>query len=162
MQTLPVTIKKTWFGYVVIAITGVAVIGLLWVGFYSYLIGRPPAPQLVFGLGATAIILTLLITIVQLYVYSLSFITLTTDGVTVENWITLFNNDKESFEWVKLTKIDVAKSGIFGQVIGYGTLSLGTSDGSQLVNMKFIPNVEYWQTFIESKAAESTPNNPVT
>jgi hypothetical protein len=162
MQALPVTIKKTWFGYLLIAITGLAVIGLLWVGFYSYLIGRPPAPQVIFGLGATAIILTVLVTIVQLYVYSLSFITLTTEGVTVKNWITLFVSTNEVFEWVKLTKIDAAQGGIFGQVIGYGTLSLGTSDGSKLVNMKFIPNVEYWQTFIESKAAESTPNNPVT
>jgi hypothetical protein len=162
MQTLPVTIKKSWFGYVIIAITGLAVIGLLWVGFYSYLIDAPAAPQLVFGLGAIAIVLTVLITIVQLYVYSLSFITLTTEGVTVKNWLTLFVSTDEVFEWVKLTKVEAAKGGIFGQVIGYGTLSLGTSDGSQLVNMKVIPNVEYWQIFIESKAAESTPNDPVT
>jgi hypothetical protein len=152
MQALPVTIRKSFFGYIVIALAGALVIILTSVGIVSILSKSGTNMMLTFGLASLIIIVTLAITIIQLYVYSLSFITLSSTGVVVNNWITLFVNDDESLEWKKVTKAEVFKGGIFGQLLDYGTLSIGTSDGDRLVNIKMIPQVERWQAVIQEQA----------
>jgi hypothetical protein len=161
MEALPITIRKTWFGYVVIVLAGALVIGLTYLGISSILSAPGTNMVIAFGLAALIIITTLAITIIQLYVYSLSFITLTTEGIVVKNWITLFVSKDESLEWQKVTKAESAKGGIFGQVLDYGTLSIGTSDGDTLVNMKMIPAVEHWQAVIQQQA-DAAPTKVTT
>jgi hypothetical protein len=156
MQALPVTIRKTWFGYLVIFLAGASVIGLTWAGISSVLSAPGIDMMLVFGLAALIIIFTLAITIIQLYVYSLSFITLTTDGIVVKNWITLFDSTDMNAEWVRVSRATVSKGGIFAQLIDYGTLSVETNGGSVQVTIKMIPNVEYWQRVIAQKADQAT------
>jgi hypothetical protein len=153
---IPATIYKHWFGYVVIALAGLAGIGLAWSGFFSLMAGGQVDPQLVVGLGTFIIGMVALVTIVQLYVYGLSYIELGTDGVTVKNWITLFVSKDESFEWVRVSRAEVLKGEIFAQLLNYGTLSIETDGGHVLVKITMIPNVEQWQDAINAKADEAT------
>ena len=156
MVPLPARIYKHWIGYVVIALAAVSLIALLWVGLGSWM-GAPGVDQgLVFQIAMIAILTVLVVAIVQIYVYSLSYIELTTDGIVIKNWITLFTSRDESFEWVRVSRSVATRGGIFGRVLNYGTIGIETNGGSIQATITLIPTPEYWQDQINLKADEAT------
>jgi len=156
MIPLPARIYKHWIGYVVVLLTGASLIGLLWVGLSSWISAPGIDQSLVFQIALVAIISVVVITIVQLYVYGLSYIELNNDGIIIKNWITLFVSKDEQFEWVRVSRSTAAKGGIFGQVLNYGTVSIETNGGSVQATITLIPNPEYWQNQIQLKADQAT------
>lgn len=158
MQSLPVTIHRTWFGLFLIFLVGAGLITVLWAVLMEMLEARMLEPVVVFAIGVFAIVLVLLATLVQAYVYSLSRVIITDDGITVQNWLTLFASTDETFEWLRVSRATVRKSSIFAQLLGYGTLSIETNGGVNQVIAKWIPDVEKWQDLIQARADEATPS----
>lgn len=161
MQPLPVTIRKHWFGYVVIALAGLLLISALWVGLFSLWQAGQLSQELYWAIGGFSIII-LLITLIQMYVYSLSYLELNDDGIVVKNWITLFVSTDEEFEWVRVSRASVLKGEIFAQLLNYGTLSIETDGGHVLVTIKMIPRIEYWQNVISERADLATQDGTDT
>lgn len=89
MQQLPVVIKKSFIGYVFITLVGLAFIALIAAGVYSMWRTGDLSEPAYWIAGFFAIVIRL-ITLLQLYVYNLSFIELTDTGLHVVNWRTIF------------------------------------------------------------------------
>lgn len=156
MTPLPARIYKHWIGYVIILVAAASLIGLLWVGLSSW-IDTPGVDQmLVLQVAAVAILSVMVITIVQIYVYGLSYIELNSNGIIIKNWITLFVSKDEQFEWVRVSRSTAAKGGIFGQILNYGTISIETNGGSLQAKITMMPNPEYWVDQIQQKADQAT------
>jgi len=155
---IPATIYKHWIGYVFIALAAIFVLLLLWLGFDSIIASNWVDPTLAFGLYAFASVIVVLVAIVQIYVYGLSYIELNSTGIVVKNWITLFVSRDESFEWVQVSRATVSKGEIFAQLLNYGSIGIETNGGQVQVVITRVPNVEYWQDIIQAKADESTPD----
>ena len=152
MVPLPVRIYRHWIGYVAILLAGALTIGLLWVGFLSFATTPGIDHVFAFQLAFVTITVVLAITVIQLYVYSLSYIDLSEEGIRIKNWVTLFVSKDELFEWTKVSRATAALGGFFGQILDYGVISIETSGGSIQASMKTIPRVEYWQNQIQLKA----------
>ena len=133
-------------------------IGLLWAGMSSFLAAPSVGQTVVFMIALVAIPSVLGVTVVQLVVYGLSYIGLTSDGVVIKNWITLFVGRNESFEWQRLSRSVASKGGVFGQVLNYGTIGIETNGGSVQASITLIPKPEYWQDIFQKKADESSPD----
>jgi hypothetical protein len=156
MQQLPVRIYKHWIGYVAIALAGLSVIGFFWAGLGS-LLEQPGINQmLVLGIAAVALLATAAITIVLIYVYGLSYLELTDEGVTAKNWSTPFTSRTEQSEWLRVTRASALIGGIFGRVFNYGTVSVETNGGSNQIVFTYLPRPEYWQQVIQEKADQAT------
>jgi hypothetical protein len=164
MVPLPVRIYKHWIGFVAITLVGSLVIGLLWAGLSSLLFIPGVNRVVIFTVAAVAITFVLLATAIQLYVYSLSYIELNPQGVVIKNWVTLFVDTDESFEWVKLSRATSKQGGIFGQVLNFGTIGIETNGGSVQAVITLIPRPIYWQDQIQKYADLETPEPviPVT
>ncbi|MEB0287213.1 hypothetical protein QN355_11675 [Cryobacterium sp. 10S3] len=161
MIPLPAKIFKHWFGYVIIAVASASLLGLLYVGFASMVDAGVADPQLLFMIYLIAVLSIITITIVQTWVYSLSYIELNSDGIVIKNWFTLFVSKEEKFEWVRVSRSTAAKGGIFGQVLNYGTISIETNGGSVQAKIIMIPRPEYWQDQINLKADQATSDGSV-
>ena len=156
MVPLPARIYRHWIGYFVIALAALSVLGLLYVGFVSLIESGTVNTVLVFWLAFIATSVVVLITVVQTIVYSWSYIELTSDGISIKNWTTLFVSRDESFEWIRVSRSVATKAGLFGQVLNYGTIGIETNGGSVQASIRTIPKPEYWQAIINEKADEAT------
>lgn len=157
---LPVTIKKSFIGYVWISLLGLTVIAVIWAGILSLWRSGDLDEGTYYMLGIVSI-LVLLITLIQLYVYSLSYISLTSDRLKAENWTTLFTQVDVDAEWVRVQDVTVETGSIFALMFGYGTLTIQTAGTAQQLKMTYVPNVEYWQSVIEALADQSTGEDSV-
>lgn len=162
METLPVTIYRTWFGLFLILLAGCSVIYLLYVGLEELFLSGALNPNVIWGIGLFTIVLVALVTIVQAYVYSLSRVTILEEGVVVKNWITLFVTTDQSFEWLRVSRASVNKGSIFAQLLNYGTLTIETNGGQVQVVAKWIPDVERWQALIQERADAATDEVGIT
>ncbi|WIE74504.1 hypothetical protein [Curtobacterium sp. MCSS17_007] len=160
MEQLPVRIYKHWIGYVIIALAGLCVIGIFWSGLGTMLEQTGINQMLVLGIAALAILSTAAISIVLIYVYGLSYVELTENGITVKNWVTPFTSRDEQSEWVRVTRSNALIGGIFGRVLNYGTLSVETNGGSNQVRFTYLPRPEHWQYVIQLEADNATPDVP--
>lgn len=156
METLPVTIYRTWFGLFLILATGWSVIVLLWLAMEELFLSGVLGADVVWGISLFTIVLVALVTIVQGYVYTLSNVTILEEGIVVKNWITLFVSTDQSFEWARVSRASVNKGSIFGQLLNYGTLTIETNGGQVQVIAKWIPDIERWQALIQEKADAAT------
>lgn len=155
-QSLPVTIYKHWIGYVAIALLGVAVIGLVLGAFWAGAAVPGVDTSLLFALAVFAVALVAAATIITLYVYSLSYIELTQDGLVAVNWKSLFVKQDVQAEWVRVQDVSVVASGIFAQLLGYATLNIQTAGTTQATRMTMVPSADYWQQVIAYYADQAT------
>ena len=139
MEQLPIQIHKHWFGYVVIAFTGAALIALAWIGLLDLISGGIIDPTVGVGFGSLAVILIAAVTIIQLYVYGLSYLLITDDGVEVKNWLTIFVYKNPFSEWPKISRASESRS-VFGQWFDFGTIEVRTTDGDMPIRFTMTPD----------------------
>jgi hypothetical protein len=155
MDILPITIHKSWFGYLQILVVGLLVIA----GVIGVLIFLGSTHGLTvstfYTLGAFGI-LFLLLTIIQLYVYGLTTVVLTTTGITVTNWTSLLTDQDSELDWTKVQDVASRQDGFFPEVIGYGTLLIQTAGADKSFEVPMIPDVDHWVDVI-NKQASATP-----
>ncbi|WP_323512296.1 PH domain-containing protein [Subtercola sp. RTI3] len=152
MDTLPITIRKSWFGYVLIVVFSLLLISAIILAMYQTVINRQP--QFFYLLGSFAI-LVFIAGSLQLYIYRLSTITITSTGVTVINWQSLLVSQTSELNWTRVQDASVKQNG-FGTIFNYGTLLIQTAGTDKNFSFTFTPNPEHWVTFIENKDA-ATP-----
>lgn len=153
MQPLPAIIKKHWIGYVAILGAGLGVTALLWGLIYSLRqsgqVDDTGALMLLF-----ASVIVLLITIVQIWVYSISYIEITEETLHVVNWRTLFVKQDVITQWSRVQDAGVATGSLWALLFDYGHLTVQTAGTAQELNMTMIPSAEYWQAIITAEIAE--------
>lgn len=154
MQELPATIGKHPIGYFFIAGVGAALITLLFAGAYSMGRTGDPDPGLFWVVVAFAVVI-LLITVVQLYVYSLSYYELTEEGLHVVNWHTLFNKTDVTTSWVRIQDVTVTTTSVWSLMFAYGTLAAQTAGTNQMLLMTMVPEPEYWSGLMQSMADDA-------
>lgn len=155
MDQLPITIRRSFFGYVIILFWGLlllaALIGAVYIGGMSGTINRQT-----FDAAGLAALFIFAGVVIALYVYHLSYITLTAQGIESNNFGSLFFNTDSMTEWQKVQAVDVIKPGFFAEIFNYGTLLIQSAQTTQRLRLTFTPNVEHWQQYIQDKAG-STP-----
>lgn len=154
-QPLPVTIYKSVVGLLAIFGAGLSVIVLAIFGVYDLWI-TGDRDLLVGGFLALIILVVALITIERIYVYSLSTIELTADGVVAINYRTLFARVDSKTEWFRVQDVSVVTGGIFNSLFNYGTLHIQTSGSQQQIRMTMVPRADYWQEIIAAYADQAT------
>lgn len=151
----PTIIKKHWIGYVAILGAGVGVASCLWL-----LIADFSETGEVDITGAWALyfasVVILAITIVQLWVYALSYIELTSEYIHVVNWRTLFVKQDVTAEWVRVQDASIATGSIFALLFHYAKLTVQTAGTEQDLSMTMTPRPEYWRDEIQTRANAST------
>ena len=157
MVSLPLRIYKHWIGYVAIALTAILLIGLLWVGLYSWIAAPGVDQGLVFQIAVIALLSIVVIAAVLMYVYSLSYLELNVSGCVIKNYVTPFASKDEQFEWAKVSRSTATKAGLFGTIFNFGTISAETEGGSIQAKITLMPRPEYWQQVIQEKADQVTP-----
>jgi membrane protein YdbS with pleckstrin-like domain len=151
-------IHRSWFVYFMTAFIGVGAVAVIWTVIFSMGFASARDPLGYYLLAYTSGLI-LLITLLQIYVYSLSFIQIDDSGITANIWVTLFASNDETTEWVRVQDVSVSKGGIFAQLANFGTLTIQTAGTAQEIVMTYVPDVEHWQSVIEAKAAAATPDN---
>lgn len=162
IDALPVTINKTWLGQVGIALGGILTIVLLTYGFYNWAFLPGINQEAVAWLGIFVVVLVAAFTVIWLRVYSLSYITLTVAGVQAVYWATLFNRQVIDTEWSDIEDVSAVTSGIFAQLLNFGTVNIQTAGTLQNIRMVMIPNAEHWRVVINHYQDQSTPNEALT
>lgn len=157
---LPSTIKKPWFGYLVISLVGFGLMALIYAGIWSLWRTGDLSEPTYYMLGIVSI-LVLLITMVELYIYSLSYIGLTEDGLKAENWSSLFFQVDVDTEWVRVQDVTVETGSIFALMFGFGTLTIQTAGTAQNLRMTMVPSVEAWRDVISSFADQAAGSDLV-
>lgn len=158
MQPLPVTVDKHWAGQLGIFLLGVAGLGLVfWALLESY---RTPwaDPLIMFSLSVLLVAFIVAFTAVWLRVYSLSYFTLTPEGIVVVQWNSLFHSQKTVTEWSDVEDASSVKSGIFAQLLPFGTVNVQTAGTIQNLRLTMAPNPDYWVEVINYYQDQSTPN----
>lgn len=146
---LPITIKKSVIGLLGILLVGTFLIGVLLVG--GAIVHNQGNHTLSLVLFAVAAI-TVLLTLVQAYVYQLSQVELTEAGIKVVAWQTLFFSNVAITEWNQVQDVDVKKTSIFGQLFDYGTLLVQTAGTDRNLTLTYIPAVEQWRDYMATLA----------
>lgn len=144
---LPIVIKKHWTGYVLIVGVGIAVLALIWSGIISMWRSGDLTQDTYWMLGIASI-LVLLVTMVTAYIYSLSYIELSTEGIKVQNWLTLFVSGDARTSWGKVQDVYRTTDTIFSLLFNYGTLTIQTAGTGQHLTLTMVPDAEYWQSVI--------------
>jgi len=156
MDALPVTVRKSWIGLVGIALGAIASIGLILWGAWSAA-GIPYADKgVLFAIAVLVVALVAAFFIVWMYVYSLSYVELTTDGLKAVNWKSLFNKQTVEQEWVRVQNVAAVQSGIFATMLNFGTLIIPSAGTIEALKMVMVPNVEHWQKVIMTYADMAT------
>jgi len=151
MQQLPATISKHWFGYVIIVGAGLLIAGLLGVASYSFYVNGLALELFAFTFFFAVVVL--LLTIVQIWVYSLSYVELAEEGLHVVNWRTLFVKTDVTTEWERVQDVSVATGSAWALLFNYGTLVIQTAGTAQELRMTMIPDAEYWQALIQANVS---------
>lgn len=156
MQQLPVTIHKTLWGSVGIFLLGVACLGVLFAALLD--LQRDPwaDPAVMFATAVLVVALSVAFITIWLWVYSLSHLTISDQGVTVVRWSSLFHRQTVATEWSDIQDVSAVTSGFFAQMLGFGTLNIQTAGSRQTIRMVMIPQVEYWAGLINGLADEAT------
>jgi hypothetical protein len=155
MDSLPITIQKTWFGYLEILAAGLGMATALAAVILITLTHHWLDEQMFFILG-TFIILILIVTGVNLYVYGLTTVVLTNEGIIVTNWTSLLTDQDGDLAWPKIQDVTSRQDGFWGQVVGYGTLQIQTAGTDKNFEITMIPEVDHWVDVI-NQHAENAP-----
>lgn len=155
MQQQPSIITKHPVGYLFIGGVGFALISLIAAGIWSmWRSGVLTEPTYWFA-GFFAIVI-LLITIIQLWVYSLSYIEFTEQGIHVVNWRTIFVKQDVTTEWARVQDVTVGTTSVWSLMFNYGSLTVQTAGTAQDLTMTMVPDAEYWQAIFQAYADDAT------
>lgn len=103
-------------------------------------------------LGFGACIVILLVTVVSVAVYSAPKIVLTDQGIEVQNWASLFASTNSTCDWSEIEVITVKKPGPLAGMFGYGTILVQTAGVQTDLTLTYVPRVDYWAEFIDSRS----------
>lgn len=156
-QSLPVTIYKHWAGLVGLFLAGFASIALVVYALATSFQVPWADPGVMFAISVLIIALIAAVTVISMYVYTLSYFTLDQDGITVVRWTTLFHNQKTTTEWSDIEDVSAVKSGIFAQLLPFGTINVQTAGTLQNIRMTFTPDSDYWLEVIDYYQRQATP-----
>jgi hypothetical protein len=152
---LPVTIYKSWVGYILILLVGLTVAAVPWVGIF--MLGySDDLDDTSFWMLVITRILVLVVMVERLYVYTLSYITLTKDGIKAENWSSLFYQVDVESEWVRVQDVSIQTSNLFSLLLSFGTVTIQTAGTAQDRRMTMVPNVEALRDLISRLADQAT------
>lgn len=156
MNSQPIIIHKHWFGLFLIYLVGLGSAALVLAGLY-FLAANGILVIPLFLAGAALLILILIITFIQAYVYRLSQITITNTELTILNYYSLFYSVESRCPWNEIEDVNVTKGNIFSQVLDFAHLVVETAGTRPNINMSMTPNPEHWRDYIANKA-ETTPD----
>lgn len=155
MNSQPIIIKKSLFGLFLIYLVGLSAAALVLAGLYFLAANGILVIQL-FIAGSVLLILILIITFIQAYVYRLSQITITDTELTILNYYSLFYSVESRCPWNEIEDVNVTRGNIFAQVLDFGLLVVETAGTRPNIEMTMTPTPEHWRDFIANKA-ETTP-----
>lgn len=156
MQTLPVTIRRSLIGLIGIFIGGLLTASLI-IGLALYIAPQmtPEATYLFLSIG----IITIIVTLIAMVVYDATTMTLTTEGVEITTFFSLFWSDKATCEWADIEEVSVRSSGIIRRLFGVGDLFVQTASARPNLSLTWIPRSEYWGDVIREQAAVAEAAN---
>jgi len=155
-QPLPVSIYKHWAGALGLFLIGTASLLLVFWALamsYEFMWGDP---WLMFLISVLIVFVIAAITGISIYVYYLSYFKLSDAGITVVKWSTLFHSQTTTTEWSDIQDVSAVKSGIFAQLLPFGTVNVQTSGTLQNLRMTFTPDADYWREVVAYYADQAT------
>ncbi|TFC63732.1 hypothetical protein E3O62_02585 [Cryobacterium sp. TMT2-15-1] len=157
---LPVTIWKSWVGYFWILLVGLTVAAIPWAGIFT-LGYSGDLDETSFWMLVITSILVLVVMVERLYVYNLSYITLTKDGIKAENWSSLFHQVDAETEWLRVQDVAIHTNNLFSLLFSFGTVTIQTAGTGQEMRMTMVPNVEALRDVISQLADQATGEDSV-
>jgi hypothetical protein len=146
--TLPITIRKSFVGFVAIYLAGGSLSVALALAAIYLQAAQPDLALIMIVVSMVAGIGTL----VQSYVYNISRIVLTATELDVINWNSLVSQGNAICEWSQVQDIDFKKGGIFSLIFDYGTLLIQTAGTDRNLRINYVPRVEHWRDYIAGLA----------
>ena len=144
---LPVTIHRHWIGLAAIAIgTTLASLFVLYLFLWLYVSGMIAAPFIWYGVALSAVILA--IGLIAARVYWLSTIVLTTTGIKVNSWLSLFYDIESECTWSRVQDVTATQAGIVAQLFDYGTLLIQTAGTHTYLQLNTVPDADAWRARI--------------
>lgn len=144
---LPVTIHRHWIGLAAIIIgSSLASVFVIYLFLWLYIHHMVDSSAIWFGVVLFAIII--IIGIVAARVYWLSTIVLTTTGITVTSWISLFYDIESECTWSQVEDVTATTGGIVAQLFDYGTLLIQTAGTHTYLELKTVPDADAWRARI--------------
>jgi len=156
MQTLPVTIRRSLIGLIGIFIGGLLTASLI-IGLALYT--APQMSQQAIFLFLAIGIVTIVVTLIAMVVYDSSTITLTTNGIELTSFMSLFFSTTTTCEWADIEEVSVRSSGIIRRLFGVGDLFVQTASARPNLSLTWIPRSEYWGDVIREQAAVAEAAN---
>jgi hypothetical protein len=138
--------------------------------FFIYLVGAVLVAGLLLGLTATihqqgltltdtlpkllllGVLVVVLGTFVQAYVYMLSRVEVNATELRFVTWLSVFSSNVAVCDWRQIQNVDVKKAGIFSQAFDYGTLLVQTAGTERNLRITMIPQCEHWRDVIAQRA----------
>lgn len=149
--TLPVTIHRSPLGLVRIVLPALLAVMLL-TGAAYYSKSLPDVAPITAQLAAFIILVIILVTLIRIAVYDLASMTLTEDGVKINDWTTLFWDRKAVTEWANIQDVTVSDIGPLQVLTSAGNLLIQTSSAIPNLEITYIGEAEVWASYIEDKA----------
>ena len=150
----PVTIHRSLYGLLRIFLAGLfaaaAIFALAWVirGIPSDL-PLDPMAQLLSVLG----IVVLLVTVLAMVVYDAGKIVLTSEGITVLSYKTLFWSTQGVCEWRDVEDVTVETTDALGGLLSVGSLTVETAGAKPNLSLTWVPHAGQWQEYILKTAS---------
>lgn len=151
-QTLPVTIRRSFIGYVYRFLSGLLAIAGLIGALYVATVAGGPLPQSTLSVVILYLIGVAGITLLSVYLYSLSYMRLTESGVTVQVWTSLFSDTRGEIAWDKVVSATSKQGGVIGELFGFGTVTVFQSSAAQPITLTFVQDADHWVEIINQQA----------
>lgn len=148
MQPLPITIRRSLFGYIRIILYG-GVAGGVTLGGALWLQAQPDALPIAVALLGIVGLVIVIATLVALIVYDNAKLTMAESGIEITSLTTLFWSNTSTAEWRDIEDVSVTRAGLWDVVFGTGKIVIQTAGTNVNLGITWIDNPEGVQATID-------------
>lgn len=152
MYTLPITIRRSYWGLFLIFLAGAAIeVFLIYVG---YQLNTQPRPEPIAAqLAMFMAVVVALVTLVSIWVYWGAKLVMTEQGIQVLRYTTLFWSTQSTVSWADIEEVSIDSPGILKGLTGVGSLLVQSAGAQPNLSMTWVGDVDRLRDFIAARAA---------
>lgn len=108
--------------------------------------------QILLGLAMIIAVASFAVLVVSAYLYMAAKLVITSTGVQVLRYTSLFRSVQSSVTYHDIQEETVTTSGILKGLFGVGTILIQTSSAQPNVVLNWVPHVDRWRDYIAAQA----------